>query len=107
MTAPKEAVFITPDEAKAAIDAAAFTDDEGRRTVHSYLGMMGADWDVRLIHEAIEKAVVVDGVPQIGWMYHWCKHELALYTADDPGCPPRFLRFDVQMPDSGEGIPTV
>lgn len=84
-------VQIGPEIAKAAVSAAAFTDDEGRTTIHSFVHSggiaMGADCD---LESAIEK---IDSAKEIAWVDHPLKHDLAVLGPEGP-C----YYYDVQRP---------
>lgn len=79
---------LTKDEAKDALRAAAFTSEEdGRTTVHSFLGFVGADHD---LDAALEK---VDQADEVAWATHMIHHDLAVRIGD------RIYRYDVPRPE--------
>lgn len=84
---------------------AAFTDpDSGRVTVHSFLGPLGADWDLD------DVLTLIDNAREVSWNPHpgVSSHELRVITTDSPldsvmhqlGLPPTELVywFDVRAP---------
>lgn len=82
---------LTRDEAHAAVEAAAFTIQEGYegagdRIVHSFLGPFGADQSVESAHALIDQAT------EIGWIHDLVGHDLAV-LADG-----KIHRLDVKRP---------
>jgi hypothetical protein len=75
---------------KAAAVEAAFHTEEGRDIIHSRAGMLGADWDLDDVLEAIDAAQLVEYGPDI------LAHHLRVVTEDG-----RTLQFEVPMPGDG------
>lgn len=84
-------VHITPHEAIAAATEHAFTDEDGRATVHSVMIgstlMLGADWDLDDLVKELNRA------QEIVWFDDFMGHELAIKSADG-----HFYKFAVKRP---------
>lgn len=85
-------LFITKDEAIAALTAAAFTvtDEEdssyGRALTHCMRSFIGADWDLSEAIETIQQA------SQVAWTDNPFNHDLTVLTDGSVYC------FDVKRP---------
>lgn len=83
----------TKDEAKAAATASAFTDEDGRTTVHSILLsgnlMLGADWDLADLIAEIDTSL------ELMWFDDPMGHHLAMKSARG-----LFYKFEVARPTS-------
>lgn len=67
--------------------AAAWTDGNGRTTVHSFAGGFGADWDLA------DAVAFVEAADVAVWQDNWLNHDLAAQNAEG-----RVVRFAVPHP---------
>lgn len=82
-------VYLTADEAEAALrDAARYREDDGRTLVHCFLGFIGADWDLDDVLAELPDA------RDIAWLDDIFGHDLAVLTNTG-----RLLRFEVKSPE--------
>ena len=63
---------ITKETAATALREAAFTDEDGRTTVHSFLGSFGADHDLDRALELVNRS------DDRGWIQHPIGHNLGV-----------------------------
>jgi hypothetical protein len=83
-----EVVHIDKETASAALRDAAFTSEvDGRTTVHSFLGGIGADHDLDLA-----LGLVIDA-EEIAWTTHLLRHDLAVRVDG------RVYHYDVPRPE--------
>lgn len=81
-------VHLSKQDAAEIARAAAFTDEEdGRTTLHSFLGGIGADHDLDSVLKHIEAA------DEVAWADHLFHHDLAVRLGG------RIYRYDVQRPE--------
>ncbi len=77
---------VTAEDAKAALDKAAYPSENGA-VIHSRAGGVGADWDLASAYEFVNAA------DEIVWSSSLMRHDLAVR------CGKRIVCFDVPRPE--------
>jgi hypothetical protein len=82
------------EEAKRLLAEHAFTTEHGRTIIHTFMGGIGADWDLA------DALAEVDRATDVGWLDDLTGHCLGV-KAERPGRPGtyRTVRFDVPLPE--------